>query len=101
MALRGDTVWPYVVFKDRSGVPTDPDSLTFALYDDQEKEIMAPVDLDDSYRATDLGAAGAFEYPLVLPKLSSGKTKAIWEFVGMVDGHPEVYRETITITFIA
>lgn len=96
MALRGDTVWPYVVFKDRSGVATDPDSVTFALYDDQEKAIIEPVDLDESYHYAD----GSYEYPLVLPKLTSGKTKAIWEFVGMVDGHPEVYRETITITFI-
>lgn len=95
MALRGDTVWPYVVFKDRDGVATDPDSVTFALYDEKETEITAPVDLDTSYRT----ATGSYEYPLVLPKLASGRTYVIYEFVGYVDSHPEVWRDKITVTF--
>lgn len=98
MATMGDTVYPTVVFKDASGVATDPTpgSVTFAVYDAQNKQIGTTVTLDEATHRT---AEGTYTYPYIVPVLSKD-TSLTYEFSGSVTGTPELRRGILPVKFV-
>jgi hypothetical protein len=90
MAIIGNTVVVKMSFTDGgTGVLTDPESVTFTVYDQMKRIVSAAVSIPNTYRKS----VGYYEYPYVIP---NGAGSITLEIVGVIEGNPMVTRTEIT-----